>query len=301
MIPTYRPGNTPVHSLSVGSMLAYCICSLLSVMMINNPLLLLAGLLVIAVVFHRAGSISGWLWYLKIFSLMVLVYILLNTIFSNQGTHELPLFRWVTWEEMVFGASFAGKLILSLSVFVLFSLTVHPDRMLRVLQRRALRSAVALSIAFRLLPTVVKDTNNIYEAQVSRGISLDRGAWPVRWMKRIGLTGPLLSGSLERCATLAESMECRGFGSDGGIRRPRGGQGRRIANHGTDKRSLAVAGISISTMSVIFLLTEFGGFGLRNSYTTHISLGIGEGILLFLLIIGIASPAVATALEGGKK
>ena len=293
MIPVYRPKNSPVHGLPVSSLFLYVLCGLLSVMMINNPFLLAMGLLAMALVFLAARSLADWSWYLRLITLMAVLYFFLNTIFSSQGANRIEYIPWVTWEEVVFGLTFGLKLTLALSIFVLFSLTVHPDRLLGVLRRRALHSAVALSIALRLFPTILRDANNIYEARISRGIGLDRGTRLLRWIRRIGLTAPLLAGALERTGSMAESMECRGFGKE----RERGGQNIRGYDvaAGWNRAYTAIPAISVLSTSAIVFLTRFQGWGLQNSYTLDITLGAREVLLALLLISGMAAPVMTTA------
>ena len=249
-----------------------------------------------ALVFLAARSLADWSWYLRLITLMAVLYFFLNTIFSSQGANRIEYIPWVTWEEVVFGLTFGLKLTLALSIFVLFSLTVHPDRLLGVLRRRALHSAVALSIALRLFPTILRDANNIYEARISRGIGLDRGTRLLRWIRRIGLTAPLLAGALERTGSMAESMECRGFGKE----RERGGQNIREKRRydvaaGWNRAYTAIPAISVLSTSAIVFLTRFQGWGLQNSYTLDITLGAREVLLALLLISGMAAPVMTTA------
>ena len=301
MIPVYRPKNSPVHGLPVSSFFLYVLCGLLSVMMINNPFLLAGGLMAMALVFLAARSLADWSWYLRLITLMAVLYFFLNTIFSSQGANRIDYIPWVTWEEVVFGLTFGLKLTLALSIFVLFSLTVHPDRLLGVLRRRALNSAVALSIALRLFPTILRDANNIYEARISRGVGLDRGARPLRWMKRIGLTAPLLAGALERTSSMAESMECRGFGKERELGGPNIRENRRYnATAGWNSAYTVIPLISVLSTSGIVFLTRFLGWGLNNSYTIHIPLGAREALLALLLIAGMAAPAIPIRFRGRK-
>ena len=79
----------------------------------------------------------------------------------------------------------------------------------------ARRSALAVALATRLIPTLERDAFGLAEAVRGRGIRLEgtRG--------RARLLSPLVAGSLERASTLAEAMEARGFGRAGATRAPR--------------------------------------------------------------------------------
>jgi energy-coupling factor transport system permease protein len=77
------------------------------------------------------------------------------------------------------------------------------------------RSALAVALATRLVPTLERDAAGLVEALRGRGIEPDGArAWAA-------LLSPLVAGSLERGLNLAESMEARGFGRPGRTRTPR--------------------------------------------------------------------------------
>ncbi len=297
MIPIYSPKDNSIHSTSLGCKSLYAVGTLVSVMIINHPVLLGLGLLSIAFVFWRAGEMGNWLWYLRIFSVLALSYFLITILISNQGDNKL--FWRITFEEIVFGISIMLKLVLSLSVFILFSLTVHPDDLLRKLGRKAVRSALALSIAVRLFPTLIKDANDIYEAYLSRGIPLDRGNWLLRWMSRIRLMIPLLVNSLERTNTLAESMECRGFGRPTRLAAGGGNNNPIYFFRSMNPTSLSMVAIILPSIFMLLLLTQMGAWGMKSSYTTDIGVGSNEVVLGILLLMVMAAPMVSPALGGG--
>ena len=79
----------------------------------------------------------------------------------------------------------------------------------------ARRSALAVALATRLLPTLERDAAGMAEAVRGRGVELAG----VR--AYASLLSPLVAGSLERADRLAEAMEARGFGRAGATRAPR--------------------------------------------------------------------------------
>jgi len=189
------------------------------------------------------------------------------------------------------------KLMLTLSIFVFFSLTVHPDRLLKALGKRAMRSALALSISVRLFPTLMKDAKDIYEAHISRGLPLDRGNIIKKWMKRIPLIIPLLSNALERTGTLAESMESRGFGRSSVEKKTM----IDLRLHGWFQRFPASAlSLSITVVSgiiMLIVLTRIGGWGLESSYTVELGLSVKDMILGLLLSMVVAAPLFSPAVK----
>jgi energy-coupling factor transport system permease protein len=63
-----------------------------------------------------------------------------------------------------------------------------------------------VALATRLVPTLERDALGLAEAVRGRGVAVEgiRG--------RARLLSPLVAGSLERAASLAEAMEARGYG-----------------------------------------------------------------------------------------
>jgi energy-coupling factor transport system permease protein len=79
----------------------------------------------------------------------------------------------------------------------------------------ARKSALAVALATRLVPTLERDAAGLSEAVRGRGVQLSgpRGY--------ATLLSPLVAGSLERASSLAEAMEARGFGLPAPSRAPR--------------------------------------------------------------------------------
>jgi energy-coupling factor transport system permease protein len=98
--------------------------------------------------------------------------------------------------------------------FAAYALLLDHDRLVSG-ARLARRSALAVALATRLVPTLERDAAGLREAVRGRGIQLEgiRG--------HALLLSPLVAGSLERASALAEAMEARGFGRPGATRIPR--------------------------------------------------------------------------------
>jgi energy-coupling factor transport system permease protein len=100
--------------------------------------------------------------------------------------------------------------------FSAYALLLDHDRLVSA-AGRARRSALAVALATRLVPTLERDATGLAEAVRGRGVEL-RGA-----RGYATLLSPLVAGSLERASQLAEAMEARGFGRPGTTRAPRPG------------------------------------------------------------------------------
>lgn len=120
----------------------------------------------------------------------------------------------VTREELGMAAVQASRLAAVSLAFTAYALLLDHDRLVQA-AGFARRSALAVALATRLLPTLERDAVGILEALRGRGVAVAglRG--------RAALVSPLLAGSLERGLNLAEAMEARGYGRPGGTRLPR--------------------------------------------------------------------------------
>jgi energy-coupling factor transport system permease protein len=111
----------------------------------------------------------------------------------------------VTTEELRAAALNGLRLATLALAFSAYALLVDHDRLVAAISF-APRSALAVALATRLVPSLERDAAGLAESVRGRGVPL-RGA---RGYAR--LLSPLVSGSLERATNLAEAMEARGFG-----------------------------------------------------------------------------------------
>lgn len=119
----------------------------------------------------------------------------------------------VTREELVLATLYALRLTAVGLAFAAYALVVDHDRLVAA-AGFARRSALMVALATRLVPTLERDAAGLAEAVRGRGVEIAglRG--------HALLLSPLVAGSLERAANLAEAMEARGYGRGGHSRAP---------------------------------------------------------------------------------
>jgi len=119
----------------------------------------------------------------------------------------------VTREELVLATVYALRLAAVGLAFAAYALVLDHDRLVAA-AGFARRSALAVALATRLVPTLERDAAGLAEAVRGRGVAVDgvRG--------RARLLSPLVAGSLERASSLAEAMEARGYGRSEHSRAP---------------------------------------------------------------------------------
>jgi len=120
----------------------------------------------------------------------------------------------VTTAELRLAALNGLRLSALALAFSAYALLLDHDRLVAAVGF-ARRSALAVALATRLVPTLERDVAGLAEAVRGRGVQL-AGA-----RGYATLLSPLVAGSLERASSLAESMEARGFGRPGATRAPR--------------------------------------------------------------------------------
>ena len=114
----------------------------------------------------------------------------------------------VTVEEIRIAALNGLRLAAAGLAFSAYALLVDHDRLVAA-ARFARRFALAVALATRLVPTLERDAAGLKDAVRGRGVPVGGARGHAR------LLSPLVAGSLERAANLAEAMEARGFGRPG--------------------------------------------------------------------------------------
>ena len=120
----------------------------------------------------------------------------------------------VTTAELFEAALNAFRLAALGLAFAAYALLLDHDRLVSA-AGAARRSALAVALATRLVPSLERDAAGLAESVRGRGVPL-QGA-----RGYATLLSPLVAGSLERATGLAEAMEARGFGRAGTTRAPR--------------------------------------------------------------------------------
>lgn len=120
----------------------------------------------------------------------------------------------VTDEELWLSGLYSLRFAAIGLAFAAYALLLDHDELVGALGF-ARRSALAVALATRLVPTLERDAAGLAEAVRGRGVVVTGLRGHAR------LLSPLVGGSLERASSLAEAMEARGFGRPGATRAPR--------------------------------------------------------------------------------
>ncbi|MFW9998977.1 MAG: energy-coupling factor transporter transmembrane component T family protein [Candidatus Hodarchaeota archaeon] len=140
-----------------------------------------------------------WVKSIRGLSFLVLFIIILNTLFIS----------------LSFAIAMILRIYIMVSAFSIFFLTVDPNDLALSLISMKLpyEFAFSFSLAFRFVPTIAIEAQNILEAQQSRGYEMQKKGLINQIKNLFPLLIPLIINSIKRAFNVAEALESRAFGS----------------------------------------------------------------------------------------
>ena len=144
----------------------------------------------------------------------------INIFFGGSGNVLWQLwFVRITDAGLVFAAKIAMRLLMLFLVASMLTLTTTPVELtdgiesllkpLRIIRFPVHEFALIMSIALRMIPTLMEETDRIIRAQKSRGADFESGNIFRRAKALLPVLIPLLISSLGRADDLADAMEAR--------------------------------------------------------------------------------------------
>jgi energy-coupling factor transport system permease protein len=200
----YRRKTTFIHSLDPRTKLAFAlIVSVLSIIFTELMILLIIFLTMMPLI-ALSKSIKEWAKSMKGLLILISIVGLLNFLLA-----DISLVNPLSWT-----ISMVIRITSLVTAFSIFFLTVHPDDLSQALiqMKVPFSFAFAMSMAVRYVPTIAREAQNIREAQMSRGLELEKGNFIQKIRNFIPIIIPLIVSSVRRAVSVAESLESRGFG-----------------------------------------------------------------------------------------
>lgn len=156
-------------------------------------------LLFLIMVLGVARSLRRWIATIRGLSFLLIFIVALNSFFSTIGYATVIVVR----------------LLDIMSCFSIFFLTVHPDDLAQALIRLhvSFDFAFTLSMATRYVPTLAQEAQTIMDAQMARGLEMQKGNMIRQIRNYLPVIIPLIICSIRRALSIAESLESRAFGS----------------------------------------------------------------------------------------
>jgi energy-coupling factor transport system permease protein len=217
----YREKDNLIHRLHPFTIIMFIGVVFFLSLVFSHPVYLLGLLIAVGAVITAAGNFQEWKIYLKFGFIMIILIMFINVIMVHAGDTVLisgprvPVIGSlnITLEALVFGAGMGIRLFVIISVFCLYTYSVHPDKILKLFSSCGNKSILIITLATRLFPLMVRDYFRITEVQRCRGVKIKTGGWWKRVKNFLPIVSVMLISSLERSLQLAESMHARGYGS----------------------------------------------------------------------------------------
>lgn len=278
------PADTPIHRLDVRTKLVILAAIVLFAVGLDGPRPLFL-LLLVSLGLHGIARSSVARWRVLMIFLLVGIWgaMLSQALFYNQEPRTMiaclvsPSAPWigeftggifVYREGLEHGAVQALRSGIMLSCGLLICWTTDPRHLLQCFLHWKMPYEIAFMLitSLRFLPVIFEETAIVLTAQRLRGFEPLRSISPVRLVQTaFYVLFPILARALRRAATLALSVESRGFGRN--VKRP-----GLPAWPKTEQAACAAvfAGITVSAALKTLYSLQFNGIvyypGLRSVY-----------------------------------
>jgi len=191
--------DTFLHNLDPRSKLLFSIIISISALLFDEIVPLFLILLNLIPIIASGRLIKKWLKSVRGLTFLFIIIIILNTFFYD-FSHAISMILRIT---------------IMVSAFSIFFLTVDPnDLALSLISMRVpYEYAFSFSLAFRFVPTIAREAQNIQDAQQSRGYEMQTSGIINQIKNLFPLLVPLIICSIKRAFNVAEALESRAFGS----------------------------------------------------------------------------------------
>ncbi|MBN2373109.1 energy-coupling factor transporter transmembrane protein EcfT [bacterium] len=194
----YIEKNTPLQRLDPRTkIIGLCLIFLMSVI-ITNILFLAAILFILVLLIIYSGSIKNLLsikWLVIVISVMSIIF-------------------WLPTRSLIHGITVALRLDIMIITGILFVSCIRVEEFSSGLNRLGLpyRVAFAVSLAFRLIPSIFSIIQTTADAQQTRGLNLKEGNIIKKVRKYVPLFIPVISLLVRDAHQLSMALESKGFG-----------------------------------------------------------------------------------------
>ena len=191
--------DTFLHNLDPRSKLVFAIIYTILALLFTQIVPLLMIFLSLIPLILIGKLFKQWIKSIRGLSFLIIFIIILNTLFSS----------------LSFAIAMIIRILIMISAFSIFFLTVDPNDLALSLISMKLpyEFAFSFSLAFRFVPTIAIEAQNILDAQQSRGYEIQKKGLIKQIKNLFPLLIPLIICSIRRAFNVAEALESRAFGS----------------------------------------------------------------------------------------
>ncbi len=274
---SYRRRRTPLHAARAGAGCLYCLALVGAALLYSNPLALTA---VIVALLGAGAAAQVWSQMRRALLLalpLALLIVIINALLTRDGLTvilrlgDLPVLGHtdVTLEATVYGGILGLRAIALILCGALYTAAIDPDDVLRLFRRVSFRSALTATLATRMVPVLLRDSQRLADAQRCRP-----GAAP----SRLALMRAVSSGVLDRALDVAAALEVRGYGA---ARRPP----RTRRPYSRHDLSFGAAALALLTLALVTRIADL--VPLQAYPTLHAPADVG------VLAVALAVPVLA--------
>ncbi|MBQ4444465.1 MAG: energy-coupling factor transporter transmembrane protein EcfT [Clostridia bacterium] len=198
-------------------------------------------------------------------AILVVFISIINVFFSGLGE---PLWKWwilsVSVESLLHAAKMALRILLLVMGPAILTYTTTPMELtdaiesllspLKLVRFPVRDVAVIMSIALRMVPTLMEETDRIMLAQKARGASLDSGNIFKRVKALVPILIPLFVGAFRRAEELALALDARCYNAS-----PKRTRYRVLRLTWRDLVGLLVFGVLLTVIVLNLVLYDFDG------------------------------------------
>ena len=215
-ISFYRQGPSPAHARHPTAKLLALVLLFIPPLAFNQPLYA-AGVLVLSLIVVALAK--GLPNLRRVGALCIILLVFSTAIWAlmlpgHEHTWALgPLGASPT--STAYGFAMGMRLVALVLVGVAYVSATRPEELTYALRRAKMpvTPSLALSLAFRLVPTLAATTQTVVQAQTSRGLDLHEGG-PLRRLRRyVPLIVPIMGYAMRSADDLSRALEARGLGA----------------------------------------------------------------------------------------
>ncbi len=255
-IGQHLPGSSIVHRLDPRLKILLTLAFIVMLFVGNNPLCFFICIVALVALYRVAGIPGKMAWKSFRPLMLILVFTTLLNIFFVPG-EALVSWGWFTITKQ--GIYYAVMMVIRILILIagssLLTYTTSPILLTDAIERLlfpvaklgfpAHELAMMMTIALRMIPTLIEETDKIMNAQKARGANLDSGRLTARVRALVPVLIPLFLSAFRRADDLAMAMECRCY---------RGGEGRTRLRQLKFRR---YDGVALAVCVAVFVLIGF--------------------------------------------
>lgn len=216
----YYPGKSIVHHMDARAKIVFAIAYIVAVFLVNSywGYIVLAAF-VAAMIIASGVPVKSVLNSLKTVLVLILVTVVLNLLFYRDGEKVFDNFPLITYEGIDFTIKMLLRLVLLILGTSITTLTTTPMALtdglewlmtpLKWIKFPVHDVAIIMSIALRLIPTLVEEINKITLAQKARGAAFDTGNIFKRAKALLPILIPLFVSAFSKASDLALALDAR--------------------------------------------------------------------------------------------